>query len=522
MFIIDDIIAELVSQGVVNVQEKFNRSEKAVKILKKFNFKPDEPPADFDGVYVYTLIEYGVAKPKLILELFRKPEIKAAFQEAFEQNNPNLLLEKTDNYLDSYFIGSQIKSQNINFTLELAEFSAIFLKIIERTRTPKEILEQHKLNSLQDNLSEVRQQLEVLNISEIKALLGNQQQFLPSTPTQTPDSKLAQQLRGWFEALKYDFESYQVWGEDYFEWIINIPARRGFDRILIRGIEGEAGLDDLQALRQSVNQQKTDEGWLVSHRRISRAARDTVEKPEYRDLFCYTFDELLDDIADFDRYFDWLEHQVKSRKIDSLYVPLACTKEEIDPQTKQRIGISRYDQRDGWIEGYIDLWLDDPAKEHLSVLGEFGTGKTWFAFHYAWVALQKYLTAKNKGVERPRLPLVIPLRDYAKAVSVESLFSEFFFRKHEIKLPGYSAFEQLNRMGKLLLIFDGFDEMAARVDRQAMINNFWELASATIIFNLVVGELRLYPTGDCVNDKLPTATLRASRAPPTKKRPNLI
>lgn len=76
--------------------------------------------------------------------------------------------------------------------------------------------------------------------------------------------------------------------------------------------------------------------------------------------------------------------------------------------------------------------------------------------------------------------LVIPLRDYAKAVSVESLFSEFFFRQHEIKLPGYSAFEQLNPMGKLLLIFDGFDEMAARVDRQAMINNFWELAKVVV------------------------------------------
>lgn len=32
-------------------------------------------------------------------------------------------------------------------------------------------------------------------------------------------------------------------------------------------------------------------------------------------------------------------------------------------------------------------------------------------------------------------------------------------------------------MGKLLLIFDGFDEMAARVNRQEMINNFWELAA---------------------------------------------
>ncbi|MEA5521627.1 eIF2A-related protein [Limnoraphis robusta] len=291
---------------------------------------------------------------------------------------------------------------------------------------------------------------------------------------------MSQQLRSWFKALKYDFEPHNISGKNYFEWIVNIPARRGFDRVLIRGVEREAGLDDLQALRQSVDTQKTDEGWLVTHRRISRAARDEVEKNENRDLFCYTFDELLDEVADFNGYLNWLEQQVKSRKIDEMYVPLACRKEEIDPQTKQRIGMSLYDEREGWIEGYIDIWLDDPAKEHLSVLGEFGTGKTWFAFHYAWIALKKYLDAKKRRVERPRIPIVIPLRDYAKAVSVESLFSEFFFRKHEIKIPGYSAFEQLNRMGKLLLIFDGFDEMAARVDRQAMINNFWELAKVVV------------------------------------------
>ncbi|MGL5194607.1 MAG: NACHT domain-containing protein, partial [Chroococcales cyanobacterium] len=133
-----------------------------------------------------------------------------------------------------------------------------------------------------------------------------------------------------------------------------------------------------------------------------------------------------------------------------------------------------------WIDRYINRWLDDPAKEHISILGEFGTGKTWFALHYAWETVKKYRAAKEEGLPRPRLPLVIPLRDYAKAVSVESLFSEFFFRQHEIGLPGYSAFEQLNRMGKLLLIFDGFDEMAAKVDRQQMINNFWELAKVVV------------------------------------------
>lgn len=288
-------------------------------------------------------------------------------------------------------------------------------------------------------------------------------------------------MRGWFETLGYRFERYEVWEDTYFEWIVNIPVRRNrYDRILVRGIEGEAGIRDVAALRQSVEEQRTDEGWLVTARRISRAARDEVEKEENHHLGCYTFDELLDQDADFSGYLDWLEEEVKRRDIEKKYVPLACTKEEFDPITKRRLAVSRYDERDGWIDGYIDLWLDDPAKEHISILGEFGTGKTWFAFHYAWTALQRYRDAQKRGLERPRLPLVIPLRDYAKAVSVESLFSEFFFRKHKLPIPHYEAFEQLNRMGKLLLIFDGFDEMAAKVDRQAMINNFWELAKVVV------------------------------------------
>ena len=259
-----------------------------------------------------------------------------------------------------------------------------------------------------------------------------------------------------------------------------MPTRRGYDRILVRGIEGEAEISDVAGLRKAREVQRTDEGWLVAVRRISQAARDEVNKMENRNLVCYTFDELIDESADFSGYFNWLETEVKRRGIDQMYVPLACTKEEFDPLTKEKIGESRYDERNGWLDGYIDRWLDDPSKEHISILGEFGTGKTWFVLRYAWIALQRYRRAKMQGVERPRLPLVIPLRDYAKAVNSESLFSDFFFRRHEIPLPGYSAFEQLNRIGKLLLMFDGFDEMAAKVDRQKMIDNFWELARIVV------------------------------------------
>jgi hypothetical protein len=43
------------------------------------------------------------------------------------------------------------------------------------------------------------------------------------------------------------------------------------------------------------------------------AARDEVEKEENHHLGCYTFDELLDQDADFSGYLDWLEEEVKRR-----------------------------------------------------------------------------------------------------------------------------------------------------------------------------------------------------------------
>jgi len=340
------------------------------------------------------------------------------------------------------------------------------------------LVQQHREMTAQIRQARVSQD----EISRLQTEVGRLQGASRSPlPQGTPLDYLSQQMRGWFEILGYLFESHSIKDENLFEWIINIPVRRRrYDRILVRGINGEIELSDVEQMQIAIEGQKTDEGWIVSTRRVSQAARAAVESSKDRVLSCFTFDELIDQEVDFAGYFKWIESEVKRKGIDKLYVPLACTKEEFNPSTKQSIGRSRYGREQGWVEGYIDRWLHDPSKEHISILGEFGTGKTWFALHYAWIALQAYLEAKDRGLERPRLPLVVPLRDYAKAVSVESLFSDFFFRKHEIRLSGYSAFLQLNRMGKLVLIFDGFDEMAAKVDRQKMINNFWELARVVV------------------------------------------
>jgi predicted NACHT family NTPase len=203
--------------------------------------------------------------------------------------------------------------------------------------------------------------------------------------------------------------------------------------------------------------------------------RQALNKSDDENLTCLTFDELIDRDADFTPYLYWLEREISKREIDRYYVDLGCTKGEFDADTRTLRGTSKYSVADGGIDRYIDRWLENPVTEHVSILGEFGTGKTWFAFHYAGKCLRAYRAAKSKGMPRPRLPLVIPLRDYAKALNVENVFAGFFYTQHNIRLNS-EVFDRLNQMGKLLLIFDGFDEMADKIDTQKMTDNFWELA----------------------------------------------
>ena len=91
------------------IKNQSEHNEFVIKVLKRFGFEPTHPPKDFDGVYAYTLVEYGVGKSKTILELFREEEIKQAFRNAFEQNNPSILLREGENFLDWNILGDVIK-----------------------------------------------------------------------------------------------------------------------------------------------------------------------------------------------------------------------------------------------------------------------------------------------------------------------------------------------------------------------------------------------------------------------------
>ncbi|MEG3879832.1 hypothetical protein QT972_20975 [Microcoleus sp. herbarium7] len=378
-----------------------------------------------------------------------------------------------------FYFGEALTPLNMEGELEQRRKVLEFKKKVQRNALTREYQDPSNFRAQFRNhitlwLNELPNKVKV---QEDQQLTETFTKVLPTSKTEelSQESLLAQQMRAWFEVLGYEFEEYQHTDGKGFEWIIRIQGRRRYDRILIRGVDGEAGISDAKQLQEVAKEQDVDEAWLVAARRISPAAKKNICERDDDRFRCLTFDELLDDNADFSAYLDWLEQEIQQRKIVEQYVPLACCKDEVDLKTQATLGRSRYGEDEGWIDGYIDRWLDDPSKEHVSVLGEFGTGKTWFTLHYAWRILQKYREAKQQSVARPRLPLIILLRDYAKAIKVDNIIAGFFFTKHNIRLNA-EVFDQLNKMGKLLLIFDGFDEMAARVDRQQMINQFWELA----------------------------------------------
>jgi hypothetical protein len=155
--------------------EKARRDENVIKILKKLEIDPTHPAPDFDTVYAYALVEYGldkipkdgVDKTEAILQFFREQEIKKAFYQSFYNKDDSILTDalkreviwKSD---DWNTLGDNLKKWNVDFREVLADFSTAFIKVLERSQTPAERRGDQKIDELREKLEQISQQLEEL------------------------------------------------------------------------------------------------------------------------------------------------------------------------------------------------------------------------------------------------------------------------------------------------------------------------------------------------------------------------
>jgi WD40 repeat protein/3',5'-cyclic AMP phosphodiesterase CpdA len=143
----------------------------------------------------------------------------------------------------------------------------------------------------------------------------------------------------------------------------------------------------------------------------------------------------------------YVERQTARLRADPDYSP--------DLYVPQRI--RRVDQASGPVPGHaleqIVEWLTTDEARFILVLGGFGHGKT-FLTHKLALELPKHLPHV--------VPMLVELRQLERPPDLNRLVAQHLVAS-QVRRPDLDAFRYMLRKGRLVLLVDGFDEVAARV-----------------------------------------------------------
>jgi len=330
----------------------------------------------------------------------------------------------------------------------------------------KSVLDVLARNGIIIRISNDSKTIEDDRTNEFPEILRNSFESLLSTENK-PLNVLSAEIKLWLEALNYEINV--VDNTQSKKHILKAALNLGTFRqnILIHCIDSEITVENVIDIYNDLDRQFTD-GWLISDTRVSNLAREKSSQIKYIRLF--NLSEFLTQMV-WATYFDNIKSLSEADSIEERYVNPFCCK--FSNNSLAQITVEIKDPC-GYLHEYIDNWLNERGKNHLSVLGDFGSGKTWFCRHLTNIKINEYL----KDPINKRLPLLITLRDFTKAITPEQLINDLLIEKYKLSFIGsaYSIFQELNKRGKILLVLDGFDEMANKVDKQTIIDNFWELA----------------------------------------------
>lgn len=157
--------------------------------------------------------------------------------------------------------------------------------------------------------------------------------------------------------------------------------------------------------------------------------------------------ELLDSLVNFSEYFDFIKEEYLHKEItdgDNL------KPKDIYVTPQARILNTNDDIANNTIlnvEDYLLDWSKDTSSKHISLLGEYGQGKSVLSLKLAY----EMIIRKDY-----RIPIIIELR--GKSPKNDSLLNIIASWSSKFDISA-KAIEKLLHAGKLLIILEGFDEM---------------------------------------------------------------
>ncbi len=239
------------------------------------------------------------------------------------------------------------------------------------------------------------------------------------------------------------------------------------------------GIEDVEKFcnRISLARQKgqTDFGMLISNTDFSPQAK--LCATGYGFVQLKTYRQLLSQLIDFEAYlknfvydFEHYDEYSNGQRKPILDILSRCDLKRyyIDLKCEDSFGAEPVS-----IDTFFEKWLDDQNRNQVTLLGDYGTGKSSVALYLTYKLAKKYLEDPVNN----RIPLFVSLRDYSKAINIQQLITDLLINHYGVQIQGFGVFQKFVETGKMVLIFDGFDEMATKVDKKTTIENFNELST---------------------------------------------
>lgn len=173
--------------------------------------------------------------------------------------------------------------------------------------------------------------------------------------------------------------------------------------------------------------------------------------------------DIIDEIMDFSTYLKNIIEEYRQSILYNHYIDV------YDENSKELLAYS------------VDDFLNYDEENAFLILGDYGCGKTSFLLNLAYKLAEAFLNGEGEYI-----PLFIPLRDYAKSINFDSLFLNLFINKCHMSNISIDAFKMLLEYKKFVILFDGFDEVAKRVNYDVKFEIFNEICKYCIGYTKVI------------------------------------
>jgi hypothetical protein len=216
---------------------------------------------------------------------------------------------------------------------------------------------------------------------------------------------------------------------------------------------------------------KIDQILLVTRLEITPSAKTYVKKA--KKMLHMTYLDLMNSLLNFSSYIQGLISHYLASSVCKYYVKQFCESLSADTFTNS-----------GYAEDVVLDWIDSDEKFPLAITSGYGMGKTTLLKRIAFV-----LAEKHNDDPTSRIPILIDLNEISTEQSLEGLLGKHFTTKTSVFGYNFDIFMELNRMGRFVVLLDGFDEMQCTISIDTMRFNFRQLN------RLIIGNSKVLISG---------------------------